>query len=478
MAGCVGSHSAVISQPVTSISLGPRGNANVLQRALSGVVLLLNKKPDGKMVYGAGVLLPNGMAVTNLHVVDGSNNLSALLFDGARTSYSPLDGGLARYIFENENKLVAVRLLRTDKTLDLALIRIEANTDEYYKIPFRKSRIAQGETVMALGHPQEAVWSFTTGVVSALHSGMVQTDAAINTGNSGGPLIDEQGELVGINTSRLFGTAQGISFARPVEIVQSLVEKNDGRATPLGLDRRTPEQANQTCWRALELGSPNFHECIDGVSELTLQTEVLNEAARRIALGPRALAQASIQLLPHSPQEAALASAEEALSDMRGDTPDTLNAMAKTLDSSSNSPGLEAIRHALKMGKESAPQFNTDFADALQKRTGIKLDKTNPAALSELLRMGNRVQRAHQFYDNACLEIEGRNADGTLWLASSFWVKREDGWREVQVPNRHLTRQCPTTFAPFMNEYDRVFEALVRKQLLRLIPLTEVLFVN
>src|SRR5439155_16992393 len=109
-----------------------------------------------------------------------------------------------------------------------------ADTARYVRLPFREAPPLLGERVIALGHPKETVWSFTTGVVSSLHSGMIQTDAAINQGNSGGPLIDSEGRVIGINTSKLVGDAQGIGFARPIALAKGLI---DGVSAPFTPDR-------------------------------------------------------------------------------------------------------------------------------------------------------------------------------------------------------------------------------------------------
>lgn len=141
-----------------------------------------------------------GLVLTNLHVVANASSLGAMLHDPGRVSFTPMDGGLARYFFENQKDVVAAHLVRGDPTLDLAIVQIETDTSRYARLPFRTTPVEVGEQVLALGHPQETVWSFTSGMVSSIHLGAIQHDAAINPGNSGGPLIDMSGQVVGVNT--------------------------------------------------------------------------------------------------------------------------------------------------------------------------------------------------------------------------------------------------------------------------------------
>ena len=103
--------------------------SQVVTQALPSVVLLFNSREDGKTLFGAGLLLgPNGLVLTNLHVVGDSKGLGAILYRPDLVSYTPMDGGLDRFLFENQRHVVAAQIVRSDPTMDLALVRIEADT--------------------------------------------------------------------------------------------------------------------------------------------------------------------------------------------------------------------------------------------------------------------------------------------------------------------------------------------------------------
>ncbi len=156
---------------------------------------------------GSGVIVsPDGLVLTNAHVVER----------GARYRVQLLDG-----------RELPARVLGADPASDLAVLRVEAKE----KLPFlpagRSDDLLIGETVIAIGNPFGLAHTVTTGVVSALHRkvgdprrplfDMVQTDASINPGNSGGPLVNIQGQLIGVNTAILGDRSAGIGFAIPID---------------------------------------------------------------------------------------------------------------------------------------------------------------------------------------------------------------------------------------------------------------------
>ncbi|NNC77448.1 MAG: PDZ domain-containing protein [Woeseiaceae bacterium] len=171
--------------------------------------------------FASGVIIdPEGYIVTNYHVVA----------EAAEIRIQLSDGGFA------EPDLVGV-----DPETDLAVLKIDV--PELPAIPFGSSaNLRIGDVVLAIGNPYGLTASVTQGIVSATGRGnlklvtfenFIQTDAAINAGNSGGALVNARGELVGINTAVLAqdpGT-EGIGFAIPVDLVRGVVEqiKQHGR---------------------------------------------------------------------------------------------------------------------------------------------------------------------------------------------------------------------------------------------------------
>ena len=125
-----------------------------------------------------------------------------------------------------------------DSDLDLAVVKISANNLKYLQLG-DSDNIKIGETVYAIGNPIgiEFQRTVTKGIISGLNrtikieenknssymEGLIQTDASINQGNSGGPLINERGEVIGINSVKI-ETAEGIGFAIPINIIKPVVE--------------------------------------------------------------------------------------------------------------------------------------------------------------------------------------------------------------------------------------------------------------
>ena len=152
--------------------------------------------------HGSGfVISPDGLVVTNNHVVEDARQVRVTLPDG-------LSG--------------EGRVLGRDPDTDIALVRADLSPSVYAPLGDSR-RLRRGQIAIAIGNPLGFEWTVTAGVVSALGRSMrsatgrlvddvVQTDAALNPGNSGGPLVSSAGEVVGVNTAVIRG-AQGIAFA-------------------------------------------------------------------------------------------------------------------------------------------------------------------------------------------------------------------------------------------------------------------------
>ncbi len=178
---------------------------------------------------GSGVIIDKqGYVLTNAHVIAKASRIFVALPD-------------------REDEIEA-RLVGADQRLDLAVLRIEAREDWPYLPPAHSDDLMLGETVIAIGNPLGLGHSITTGIVSSvarrieLEQGFtgefIQSDALINPGNSGGPLININGELIGINTA-IARQAQGIGFSIPIDIARrvlpELIEHGQVRPVYLGI---------------------------------------------------------------------------------------------------------------------------------------------------------------------------------------------------------------------------------------------------
>ncbi len=200
---------------------------------------------------GSGVIIrPDGYIVTNNHVIEGASKIEVTL---------------------NNNKTFEAQLIGTDPATDVALIKIDAQGLPV--VPFGDSdNLRLGEWVLAIGSPYDLRSTITAGIVSAKGRSMpnydgefkiesfIQTDAAVNPGNSGGALVDKAGNLVGINTAIVSqtGSYTGYSFAIPSNIVRKivsdLIDFGSVRRAMLGVTMRPMDDKLA---KELKLSSPN-----------------------------------------------------------------------------------------------------------------------------------------------------------------------------------------------------------------------------
>lgn len=163
---------------------------------------------------GSGFIIdPKGLVVTNDHVVRKANELTVTLPDGRK--------------FKG-------KVIGRDATSDLALVKIDGKDLPALKLANPDS-IRVGQWVVAIGSPLGLKYSVTAGILSAVNRegiknrvGFLQTDAPINPGNSGGPLMNLQGEVIGVNTA-IIQHAQGIGFAVPVDTVSRVVPQLEAK---------------------------------------------------------------------------------------------------------------------------------------------------------------------------------------------------------------------------------------------------------
>lgn len=172
-------------------------------------------KKQERVGTGSGVLIsPDGYIVTNNHVIENANDIEISL---------------------NNQKKYKAELIGTDKNTDIALLKINVDKELDY-LTFGDSDLSKiGEWVLAVGNPYNLTSTVTAGIISAKGRDLegnrniesfIQTDAAVNPGNSGGALVNTRGELIGINTaiSSQTGSFIGYSFAVPSNITKRIIE--------------------------------------------------------------------------------------------------------------------------------------------------------------------------------------------------------------------------------------------------------------
>jgi serine protease Do len=202
------------------------------------------QRPEPRFEHGLGsgvIISPDGYIVTNNHVVDGATDIRVTMSD---------------------RRIMSAKLIGTDPLTDVAVIKI--NGTNLPNVPWGDStKLHPGQTVLAFGNPFGFRFTVTRGIVSALNrpnpysgdarrpGGFIQTDAAINQGNSGGPLVNARGEVVGINTFLISpsGAFSGMGFAIPSQLVQPTVATliKDGKVRHgymgVGISDVTPENS-------------------------------------------------------------------------------------------------------------------------------------------------------------------------------------------------------------------------------------------
>jgi serine protease Do len=178
---------------------------------------------------GSGIIISEeGYVLTNYHVIEGAQEVKVILSDG---------------------KEAAAKVMNSDSKLDIAVVKITDNT----KVPAVaelgvSGSLQVGEEVVAIGNPlgKEFLGTVTNGIVSAVNrqleeNGMkyIQTNAAINSGNSGGPLINSRGQVIGINTAKIGQTGvEGLGFAIPIDTVKDKIENLSKPVLMIGISGR------------------------------------------------------------------------------------------------------------------------------------------------------------------------------------------------------------------------------------------------
>lgn len=197
----------------------PLGLSDVYERCVKSVVAITTEREGGGRAWGSGIIMTaDGYILTNTHVLDGAASATVTLWDDSQYVAS---------------------LVGADSASDLAVIKITANGLPAAEFCSDTPRV--GEDVAAIGNPlgEELRGTMTDGIISAISRDitytshpmtLIQTNAAINEGNSGGPLLNMYGQVVGMTSMKLISSyanssIEGIGFAIPVETIKSVADQ-------------------------------------------------------------------------------------------------------------------------------------------------------------------------------------------------------------------------------------------------------------
>ena len=224
--------------------------AEVYRKAVSAVVLLVSMEPNSKSrSKGTGSMITNRHVLTNAHVVLGDNG-------------RPLDKTLVFYSFENPNDGIEqnfrkgrqAKVSHYSEKLDLALLEVEDPPKVKSLILGPADGVQIGDPVLAIGHPENGgLWSLTSGRIGARirnaegvrGNHIFQTEASLNRGNSGGPLLNEDGQMIGVNTSIARKASDGLAIMGINFAVQSDVAREWLQSVGLRLPKVMVVAANR-----------------------------------------------------------------------------------------------------------------------------------------------------------------------------------------------------------------------------------------
>lgn len=239
-----------INQTGVALSDTEQVFSNVYNKVSPSVVAISVLTPVGAGSGSGFVVDQEGHIVTNFHVIDNAQDIIVNFFDGTITR---------------------AEVVGTDLASDLAVIKVDLDPSRLQPVTFGSSdKLNIGQSVLAIGSPFGQRWTMTAGIVSALDrsirgfeagfstGGVIQTDAPINPGNSGGPLLNLQGEVVGVNAQIRSAIAanSGVGFAIPSDltyrVAQDLIELGEVNYSYIGI------QMDEISLTVIEqLGLPN-----------------------------------------------------------------------------------------------------------------------------------------------------------------------------------------------------------------------------
>jgi len=213
----------------------------VYDASKNAVTYIVADTPEGQATGSGFVVSKDGLIVTNDHVVDGASQVQVKI--GTSDSAQP------------------ATVVGADPSRDLALLKVDASNLPTLSLG-DSSSVSVGDPTYAIGNPFGLDHTLTTGIVSALQrslqapdgakiSGAIQTDAALNPGNSGGPLINADGQVIGVNSQIQTGTSNGaeggnvgIGFAIPSNTVKSFIDQAKGGKLKPQAQQQQPQQSD------------------------------------------------------------------------------------------------------------------------------------------------------------------------------------------------------------------------------------------
>ncbi len=193
-----------VKKDIESVSVTAGDFSKIIEGVLPSVVSISTDKGLGSGVF----IADNGYIVTNSHVIASANYIR---------------------IYTNDKKIYAANVFGSDDSVDIAVLKINAS---YAPLQFDNSaEIKVGEKVIALGNPKGLDFTVTEGIISATNRkigssniGYIQIDVPLNPGNSGGPLVNTRGKIIGINNLKL-GGLESLGFAIPSNTVKDVVDR-------------------------------------------------------------------------------------------------------------------------------------------------------------------------------------------------------------------------------------------------------------
>ncbi len=202
------------------------GGISVYKKSAAAVVIVITNEG---IIGSASMLDKEGNLLTNWHVVHG--------YDSVYVIFKPKKG----IELENEELVYVAKVIKVDQVTDLALLKIEDPPHNFSTLKLGNIEdVDVAQDVHAIGHPGGNVWTYTTGTISQIRpnyeiphdimtfkSNVIQTQTPINPGSSGGPLLNNNAEIVGINTFYIKG--DGLNFAVSVDVIKEFLERRNSR---------------------------------------------------------------------------------------------------------------------------------------------------------------------------------------------------------------------------------------------------------